>query len=358
MSVAFNLMIQLKIIFFFIIIPEIFFTLLINPISMLRIFKPEVYQGGDRPRKYFEGWYYKMVTGNEQNVFSFIPGISLNPQDPHSFIQFINGITGETRYIRYDKGDFRYSRKRLEVHIADSCFTDTKANINIEKEDFKIRGELLFHGLQKFPSSTMSPGIMGWYSFVPFMECKHSVVSMNHCIYGELSINDQVFSFNHGKGYIEKDWGTSFPSAWIWLQSNNFNNPTVSVMLSVAKIPWFGSYFMGFISFLHLNGETYLFTTYNNSTLTLKKYDDDFINIDIRNKQHLLQLEIERKRDGELVAPERGQMTRMIKESVDSVVRVSLFDQNNYLLFSKTGRRAGLEVTSNIFELLTEPVGG
>ena len=324
---------------------------------MLRIFKPEVYQGGTRPKNYFEGWYYKFVTGDEQHVFSFIPGISLNPEDPHAFIQFINGITGETKYFRYEKSDFWYSKKKLEIRVADSSFTEKKVAIDIVKDDFNIQADLIFSGLGKFPSSLTSPGIMGWYSFVPFMECKHGVVSMNHCIHGNLDINDQSYLFDHGKGYIEKDWGRSFPAAWIWVQSNNFNNPTASFMLSVAKIPWLGSYFMGFISFFHLNGETHLYSSYNNSSLRLKSYDDNSIFIELKNKRSTVQLEIDRRKSGELLAPQRGKMTRMIKESVDSVIRVSLFDNHDYLLFSKTGRRAGLEVTSNIFELLKNPIG-
>ena len=63
---------------------------------------------------------------------------------------------------------------------------------------------------------------MGWYSFVPFMECNHGIVSVNHDLYGEISVNGNVIDFNNGKGYIEKDWGVSFPEAWIWIQSNNF----------------------------------------------------------------------------------------------------------------------------------------
>jgi len=66
---------------------------------------------------------------------------------------------------------------------------------------------------------------MGWYSYIPFMECKHGIVSVNHKISGTLRIDNELIDLNEGKGYIEKDWGTSFPEAWIWIQSNNFNNP-------------------------------------------------------------------------------------------------------------------------------------
>ena len=85
---------------------------------------------------------------------------------------------------------------------------------------------------------------------------------------GKLTLNGQSIDLNEGKGYIEKDWGTSFPEAWIWIQSNNFTNSETSFSFSLAKIPWLGRFFMGFISFLYLNGRFFLFSTYNNSVIT------------------------------------------------------------------------------------------
>lgn len=319
---------------------------------MFRVFNPPVYQGNRRLKRYFEGWYFKQVTADEKKVFSFIPGISLTPDDPHSFIQFIDGITGETRYVRYDHGDFRYSGNSFKVWVGNSFFSRSKMILNINEKDFKVKGEINYSLSAGFPSSFFSPGIMGWYSFVPFMECKHGVVSMNQFANGRIRINQEYTDFKNGKSYIEKDWGTSFPSAWIWLQSNNFDNPQVSVMLSVAKIPWLGSFFMGFLAFFYLEGKTYLFTTYNNSKFELKDYDDNFIFIDLRKKDLLLSIKIERRKSGELMAPDKGKMSRMIKESVDSVVDLTLKNNDGKTIFSGKGRRAGMEVTSNIFELI------
>ena len=41
---------------------------------------------------------------------------------------------------------------------------------------------------------------------------------------GSLEINGAEISFEGGKGYIEKDWGRSMPSDWIWIQSNHFED--------------------------------------------------------------------------------------------------------------------------------------
>ncbi len=53
----------------------------------------------------------------------------------------------------------------------------------------------------------------------PAMECYHGVVSMYHLLSGHLEINGDKVDFSGGKGYIEKDWGRSMPSDWIWIQA-------------------------------------------------------------------------------------------------------------------------------------------
>ena len=231
----------------------------------MKLFRPEVFQGQIRYRHYFEGWYLKHLTAGLDHVISFIPGVSLTMKDPHSFIQVMDGISGKSWYVRYDLSSFTWDRKYFRVSIGNSIFSRDFSDIDISDANLKVRGKITYHDMVRFPSTIFSPGIMGWYSFVPFMECKHGVVSVDHTLQGVLEFNEQKIDFNNGRGYIEKDWGTSFPAAWIWLHSNAFDSRRVSVMLSVAKIPWLGSYFMGFLCFLFLDDEFFLFSTYNGS---------------------------------------------------------------------------------------------
>mgnify|MGYP006263712567 CR=1 FL=1 len=54
-----------------------------------------IFQGNKKTKKYFEGWYFKMVSEDEKAILSIIPGISLseNSSTQHAFIQIINGKT-------------------------------------------------------------------------------------------------------------------------------------------------------------------------------------------------------------------------------------------------------------------------
>jgi hypothetical protein len=45
-------------------------------------------------------------------------------------------------------------------------------------------------------------------------------------------------------------------------------------------------------------------------------------------------------------------MSRRIKESIDSEIKLTLSDKNGNLIYSDTGRRAGLEVIEKIFDYL------
>ncbi len=60
-----------------------------------KIKNPILFQGHLKKRNYFEGWYYKQVTADQKTSLSFIPGVSLNKNDSHSFIQYILVTTDE-----------------------------------------------------------------------------------------------------------------------------------------------------------------------------------------------------------------------------------------------------------------------
>lgn len=318
----------------------------------MKVFKPEVFQGELSYKRYFEGWYFKHVSKNMGLVYSFIPGISLNQENPHAFIQVINGLTGSTQYIEYPLSAFSFSKKNFTVQIGESVFTADSMLLNINSPLINVRGRLSYSGGIKYPSSLFSPGIMGWYSFVPFMECKHGVVSVSHRIDGSLSVDGKLLDFSGGKGYIEKDWGKSFPESWIWFQSNNFMYSDACIMMSIAKIPWLGSFFTGFLGFLYYNGSFYPFSTYHKSEITALNLTDEILTISFTGKTHLLKVTAKLKNSGMLLAPKSGQMNRRIKESVDSELEVVLSDLKGTEIFHDKASRAGLEVIEGIFEIV------
>ncbi len=189
----------------------------------------------------------------------------------------------------------------------------------------------------------------GWYSYAPMMECYHGVVSMQHRLSGSLEIDGTDISFDKGKGYIEKDWGHSMPSDWIWIQSNHFDiDPGASFMLSLARIPWMGGFFPGFLSFLKVGARVYRFATYMRSNVSLIEVKDDTVNIELRSRNYKLEITVYRDIGGVLKAPRHGNMERDIQESIVSSLQLVLKDHVGNVIFTGTGTHAGLEIVGDV----------
>jgi len=242
------------------------------------------------------------------------------------------------------------------VKIGSSVFSDEGIQLDINSDGIQVSGQIDFSGNVHYPSGLFSPGIMGWYSFVPFMECKHAVVSVSHQLNGSLRINESHVDFNLGKGYIEKDWGTSFPKAWLWLQCNTFIHSNASLMISVADIPWLGSYFLGLIAFLYVDGRFFLFNTYGKSTIQNLEKEGNNIHVELMSRQYTLIVDVKKNLTGVLKAPKLGSMSRHIKESVDSEVSVCLLDKSGDIVFKDEGHHAGLEEMDAIFGYLKKQI--
>lgn len=313
-----------------------------------RIYRPEVYQGKKNPRTYFEGWYIKLVDAIGEQIWSFIPGVSYS-DDTHSFIQLIHANSGSTWYLRFPEQDFESSTRTFHTSVGSNVFSSKGLSLDLDLDGFHVKGELSFSDVQHFPGSLASPGIMGWYSYAPRMECYHGVVSMQHKLGGSLQINGQEINFDGGKGYIEKDWGRSMPSDWIWIQTNHFDtDPGASFMLSLARIPWMGGFFPGFLSFFKCGGQLYRFATYRRSVVNLIEVGDEAVLIELRDANYSLALKVHRQLAGILKAPRHGKMEREIQESIVSRLDLELRAKDGEIIFKGTGDHAGLEIVGDV----------
>lgn len=320
--------------------------------SLRTLFKPEVFQGNLKRNHYFEGWYFKHVSADHNQVLAIIPGISLAGSH-HSFIQIIDGSNGNTRYIEFPVSRFYGSRDHLDIRIGNNRFTKDSIELDINNHDTILQGTLRYANSISWPGSLLAPGIMGWYSYVPKMECYHGIVSLDHSIKGTLNFQGHTLDFNNGRGYIEKDWGTSMPESWIWLHANTFGAPGTSVMVSIAKIPWMGKFFIGFLCFVLVRGKIYKFMTYNNSRIESLSLKEGRLDLAVRNRNFSVSLTAQQKKAGSLKAPVHGLMERYIKESIDSELSISIKSSSGSTIFDGNAEKAGLELVGNLDELVT-----
>lgn len=319
-----------------------------------KIFNPDVYQGRFKKRNYFEGWYFKLIDGKKENILAVIPGISLGNTglDSHAFIQLADAVKSKNYYFKYDISSFKYSKSYFDVCIGENTFNGKGLKLSLRNKDISAEGELHFYNIIPFPKSYMSPGIMGPYSFVPFMECYHGIINIHHEIEGYIKTNGTLVDFSGGYGYIEKDWGRSFPESWIWFQSNHFNQGDVSVMFSIAKIPWFGRYFTGFISFIRIGNRILKLASYTGCRICGLKYEDGTVSVVIKGREYSLHMIASYNRGNPLKAPRDGIMKRDITESITSTVHVSLWDKQGNLIFMGDGEDTGMEIAGDISQLI------
>jgi hypothetical protein len=314
------------------------------------LWNPECYHGWGKNKKFFEGWYYKIVSENQEHKLAIIPGIAMDKKgNKQAFIQVLDGKNLEASYHKFLADDFKPTPRKHNLSIKKNRFTENSIEIDLPD----LKGKLKFKQRNPWSSSILSPNIMGPFSFVPFMECYHGILSMDHEIEGTLEYKNKKISFDNGRGYTEKDWGHSFPEGYVWMQSNHFSKPGVSIKASIAKIPWLGSSFIGHIAGVLIDGKLIEFTTYNGTKLKKCSISSKEVYLEMENKKHSLYILAKREEATSLAAPIVGFMDARIEESMNAQIEVKLTNKKtNIVLLEDTGFSAGLEVAGNFKVLL------
>ena len=314
------------------------------------LFNAEQYHGWGKTKSYFEGWYYKVLSADEQHAYAFIPGIAMDETgDRHAFIQVLDGKRLTAQYHSFPFEQFVPQAGKFEVQIGENFFSKPQIRLQLPG----ISGELSFSGMVPWSSSWYSPNIMGPFSFVPLMQCYHGILSMTHQIEGFLQVDGKTIDMNGGRGYMEKDWGRSFPSGYIWMQTNHFSDPRISLKSSVARVPYLGASFTGFIAGVWLYDRLLEFTTYNLTRLRKVFANEKRVELVYENLNHRLEIIAHRHAATSLASPIGGFMDGRVEESMTSTVDVYLTDRKTkQVLLEDTGRNAGLEVAGKVAEIM------
>jgi tocopherol cyclase len=352
---------------------------------------------------FFEGWYFKLIDASERQRYAVIPGVfwGQEPGQGHAFVQVLDGTTGRATYHRYpldafcaaDPGNNAHQRglgarrvpggpddpgndapqrglearlgpggpggHAFEVRVGPNRFCADEIALRIESPARQMVGTLRFGGLVPWPVTLASPGIMGPFAWIPFMECYHGVLGLDHEIRGALAVDGTQVDMTGGRGYIEKDWGRSFPSAWVWMQTNHFCRLGTSLTASVAVIPWLGTSFRGFIAGLWHEGRLYRFATYSGARLERLAIAGETVELALRGRQRggqicRLEIHAHRAHAGVLQGPSRADMGVRVPESLQSMVAARLLHLargGERLLWEGVGRNAGIEVVGEVERL-------
>ncbi len=288
------------------------------------------FHGKGKKSQFFEGWYFKHH--KDGRVLALIPGISVDREkNKTAFLQVVDDETA--RYILFPYDDFRWEKG--VITLGKNSFSLQGIDLDIHQPGLELRGRLRYG----YPTPLFQP-IMGPFAHIPMMECYHEILSMNHCLSGQLEYNGRIVDFQGGKGYIEKDWGRSFPTTYRWMQANDFGPRNISVMAAIANIPTFR--FTGCIATLFLYKEIYTFATYQG--VRILKNDEGCIILAQKNRR--LHINAAPHMPLKLMAPKQGAMERTIHEHASTRIKLEFF-QDDVLKFSGESVAAGYESVSN-----------
>ena len=293
---------------------------------------------------YFYGWYYRFQGKN--GSAALIPAVHLSEKERSCSIQVIT--EKESLYREFPIGQFRIDRKKERMQIGENLFSRKGICLDflgdrIEKAGREGEGSSLKNtsparmqvsGRLRFGKFTVPDyDIMGPFSMIPGMECRHEVYSMKHTVNGRLKLDQTVLDFQEAMGYMEGDSGNSFPEKYIWTQ--HFL-PQGSLMLAAADIPLAGIHFTGTVGILFFRNREYRFATYLGASVR-KMGEGELL---IRQGHWQLQVRFPNPGGSLLHAPDCGQMVRTIRESVACEAEYTLLYRNRVLLHVKTDRAA------------------
>lgn len=202
---------------------------------------------------FFEGWYFKEQC--EELTIAFIPEVSYDEDGKLSgSLQIV--LPDRSYYYTYQNPINMNLNRTMFIVMEKNVFTDACIHIDIEEEDLMIKGDIYFDREKgrKF-------NVMGPLTVFP-LPCKHGILSMEQRLSGTLEIDGKVYDFNGGKGYLETDFGKSFPRRYMWSQCNWFDSTDCQIAVAAATIPLGPIPIMGTFACINYEGQRYKLATY------------------------------------------------------------------------------------------------
>ncbi len=297
------------------------------------------YHGAGKTCSFFEGWYFKHVSA--KHTLILIPALHRDKKGRQSAsLQII--ADGRSFFIPFAGKDIEADPKRLCIRLGQNYFTSRGCRLHLDTHELTVRGHIHYGPLLPPRRSFMGP-----FRHLP-LPCFHRVISLSHSINGHILWGGEKWSFHRGRGYIETDWGHSFPSSYVWAQcsfpSSSSPNKEVrpaetgSVMFTAADLKLGRHRLTACSSLVACGGRQYRLSTDQGAKLA----HCGGRRIALRQGDYTLQLILSQDSSLALKAPNSGTMKRTVYENPRCLMRCIL-TKGAQVLFDETGETGSYE---------------
>ncbi|MBW4616007.1 MAG: tocopherol cyclase family protein [Desmonostoc vinosum HA7617-LM4] len=244
-------------------------------------------------RRFFEGWYYRVIIPEIQQTFAFMYSIEdpiggkpysggaaqiLGPNDEYLCRTFpdvtkfwgskdVLGL-GHWGQADLDVPPFYLLPAEFERHVQEGYQATATLNQGIISD--RTTGNYCRWQYEIQPiygwgnQDSMQQSTAGWLSFLPIFEPGWQILMAHGLASGQINWNGKIYEFINAPAYSEKNWGGAFPQKWFWLNCNAFENePALALTAGGGRrgvLWWMESVAM---IGLHYQGKFYEFVPWN-----------------------------------------------------------------------------------------------
>jgi hypothetical protein len=299
------------------------------------------FRRNDSNQPYFEGYYFKFINEKKELII-LIAGISISKNEKYSFIQLASNFDKNVAFYKFPLSEFKSSKDSFLFSIGNNTFKRNEITLNLED----ISLQLQLKNSLNWNRSALNPNIMGFLSFIPKVECKHDIITVEAEVTGSVEFQNRTILFDKSRGYIEKNWGYSFPKKYLWLHANQFKNDQLSLQFAMAKPKWLIFRPQVYIGYL-MNGRFIHFGSHRLSLANVKT-EGEQTSIKINKFRHSIKIRVTNRTPINLISPKEGKLQNEISEYLNSTIELTVLKKK---LFGKNK-----EIINDISRLSTTEV--
>lgn len=290
---------------------------------------------------FFIGWYNKFSHADNYTCVVIAGFVKSKGVNAIGFVQFFDNLNIKSKKQIYDFNDCSVNLTDQKIKIGSNVIS--LKSIKLELDNVEL--SLMISKQQPYTYKGLGKNILGPLHYIPFVECKHSILNIKSRFTGKIFIEGKTNNLT-GECYQEKDWGTSFPEEYFWIQANKFNNKDITFQFAYAKPKWLLFKPTTYIGFLMIDNRKINLNGIGNTKIRIDKLNAYVVRLSLTHKKYIIKIRLKSGPTTELKGPLNGEMKKVIKESLSSELTIKVYDRKPPF---KVHEYNSLEASSEIY---------